>query len=138
MRTHTVALVLLTALSTSYEELNETLRSITAPTPPTPQEDFAPSTIDERTLDLTFQGCGLVPVSFVFSGGLMAARAGSATFAAVPLYSRTSGTTATLDISWQDGSSDRFTLTFTGQTRGTFDAYIGSQACNVSGTFRLS
>ena len=135
MRTCVLALVLLAALSTSCEDLNEALRSITAPTP---QEDFAPSTIDGRTLDLTFQGCGLVPASFVFSGGLMAARVGSLTFTAVPLYSRTSRTTATLNISWQDGSSDRFTLTFTGQTGGTFDAHIGSQACNVSGTFRLN
>ena len=135
MRNRVLALVVFTALSTSCEELNEALRSVTAPTP---QEDFAPSSIDGRTLDLTFHGCGLVPASFVFSGGVMTAVVGSLTFAAVPLYSRTSRTTATLDISWRDGSSDRFALTFSGQTGGTFDAYIGSQTCNVSGTFRLN
>lgn len=132
-----IAVVAMAMLSAGCEGLSDALSSLTAPTPTTEPESFAPATVDGKTITFTFLGCGLSTATFRISGGYADVTANFVTNRVLVAYSRTSDTAAILNVTWPT-SGDRFTLTFTSASGGTFSAYIGSRACSTSGTFTLS
>ena len=122
-----IAVVAMAMLSAGCEGLSDALGSLTAPTPTTEPQSLAPATVEGKTITFTFLGCGLSTATFRISGGYANVTSNFVTNRALVVYSRTSDSTATLDVTWAT-SSDRFTLTFTSTSGGTFSVYVGSRA----------
>ena len=122
--------------SAGCEGLGDTLSDLTSPSPTTPS-NFAPAAVEGRTISFSFQGCGYTGATFQFSGGLASVTSNFIVSVAPVTYVRNSGTTATLNVTWT-GSLDRFDLTFTSESGGTFNVYIGGTGCSASGTFTIS